>query len=54
MNGLYKLYAWAIGYLAVVIVALNVIAALLDYVVPLATVLVLLIVTRLVWWWTRW
>ncbi len=33
LDWLYKLYAWAIGYMAVVIVALGIIAALAQYVV---------------------
>jgi hypothetical protein len=53
-GGLYKLYAYAIGYMVAVIVALNMIAALSAYVVPLMIVIVLLIVARLVWWYTRW
>ena len=54
LNWLYRLYAWAIGYMVAVVVALNMIAALADYVVWLVVVVVLLIVGRLVWWYTRW
>ena len=46
LNWLYRLYAWAIGYLVAVIVALGVIAALGDYVVWLVVVVVLLIARR--------
>ena len=53
-DSLYKLYAYAIGYMVAVIVALNMIAALADYVVWLVVVVALLIVGRLVWWYTRW
>jgi hypothetical protein len=52
MGGLYKLYGYAIGYMVVVIVALNMIAALSDYVVWLVAVIVLLIIARLIWYWT--
>jgi hypothetical protein len=51
---LYKLYAWAIGYMVAVILALGVIAALGRYVAPLAGIVTLLIVGRVVWWYTRW
>jgi hypothetical protein len=54
LDWLYKLYGWAIGYMAAVVVALGIIAALAQYVVWLVVILVLLIVTRLVWWYTRW
>lgn len=54
LNWLYKLYAWAIGYMIAVIVALNMIAALAEYVTPLMIVIVLLIVARVVWWYTHW
>lgn len=53
LNWLYKLYGYAIGYMVAVIVALNVIAALANYVVPLAVILMLLIVARLVWFYTN-
>jgi hypothetical protein len=52
LNWLYRLYAWAIGYLVAVIVALNMVAALADYVVWLVVVVILLIVLRLVSWYT--
>jgi hypothetical protein len=54
LGWLYKLYAWAIGYMVAVVVALNMIAVLASYVAPLAVILVLLIVGRVVWWYTRW
>lgn len=53
LNWLYKLYGYAIAYMVVVIVALNVIAALANYIVPLAIIIILLIVARLVWWYTN-
>ncbi len=53
LDWLYKLYAWAIGYLMAVIVALGIIAALASYVVWLVAVLILLIVARLVWFYTN-
>ena len=54
LNGLYKLYTYAIGYMVAVIVALNVIAALAAYLAWLVAIVGLLIVLRLVWWYTRW
>ncbi len=54
LNWLYRLYAWAIGYMVAVIVALSMIAALGDYVAWLVVVVVLLIAARIVWWYTRW
>ena len=54
LDWLYKLYAWAIGYLVAVIVGLSMIAALAQYVVWLVVIVVLLIVARLAWWYTRW
>lgn len=54
MSWLYRLYAWAIGYLVAVILALGVVAALAAYIAPLAVILMLLIVARVVWWYTRW
>ena len=54
LDWLYRLYAWAIGYMAAVIVALGVIAALASYLVWLVVIVVLLIAARLVWWYTRW
>ena len=52
LDWLYRLYAWAIGYMVAVVVALNMIAALAEYVVWLVVVVVLLIVLRLAWWYT--
>ena len=49
LDWLWKIYAWAIGYMAAVIVALAVIALLASYVVWLAVLLVLLIVARARW-----
>lgn len=54
LDWLYRLYAWAIGYMAAVIVALGVIAALASYLVWLVAIVALLIAARLVWWYTRW
>lgn len=54
LDALYKLYAWAIGYMAAVIVALEIIARLARYVADLGLIIGLLIVARLVWWYTRW
>ncbi len=52
-GGLYKLYAYGIGYMVAVIVALNVIAALAAYLAWLVFIVILLIVLRLVWWYTN-
>ncbi len=49
-DSLFKLYAWSIGYLVVVCLALAVIAALASYVLWLVVVLALLIVLRLIWY----
>ena len=54
LGWLYTLYAWAIGFLVAVCAALGVIAALGQYVPALGAILILLIVLRLVWWYTRW
>ena len=54
LDWLYRLYAWAIGYMVAVIVALGVIAALASYLVWLVVIVVLLIAARIVWWYTRW
>lgn len=54
LGWLYTLYAWAIGFLVAVCLALGVIAALSQYATALVVVLLLLIVLRVVWWWTRW
>ena len=54
LGWLYSLYAWAIGFLVAVCVALGVIAALGQYVPALGAILILLIVLRVVWWHTRW
>ena len=53
-NWLYKLYAWAIGYMIAVIVTLSIVAALASYLAWLAVIVTLLIIARLVWWYTRW
>jgi hypothetical protein len=53
LGWLYTLYAWAIGFLVAVCVALGVIAALGRYVPALGAILILLIILRLVWWYTR-
>ena len=53
LSWLYKLYAYAIGYMVAVIVALNVIAALAAYLAWLVAIVGLLIVLRLVWWYTN-
>lgn len=50
MDWLYKLYAWAIGYMVAVIVALSVIALLAQYVVWLVVILILLIAARVIWY----
>ncbi len=52
-GGLHKLYAYAIGYMVAVIVALNVIAALAAYLAWLVAIVGLLIVLRLVWGYTN-
>lgn len=54
LDWLYRLYAWAIAYMAAVIVALGVIAARASYLVWLVVIVVLLIAARWVWWYTRW
>ncbi len=54
LDWLYKLWATSAAYLLAVIVALGVIAALEQFVVWLVVVIVLLIMARLVWWYTRW
>ena len=53
LDWLYKLYGYAIGYMVAVIVALNVIAALAAYLAWLVVIIALLIVARLVWWYTN-
>ncbi len=52
-DSLFKLYAWSIGYLVAVCVALTVIAALASYVVWLVVIVVVLIVARIVWFYTN-
>jgi hypothetical protein len=54
LGWLYKLYGWGLAYMVAAVVALNMIAALANYVAWLVVVLALLIVGRLVWWYTRW
>jgi hypothetical protein len=53
-NWLYKLYAWGIGYMIAVIVTLSIVAALASYLAWLVAIVTLLIIARLVWWYTRW
>jgi len=53
LGWLYKLYAYGIGYMVAVIVALNVIAALAAYLAWLVFIVILLIILRLVWWYTN-
>jgi hypothetical protein len=53
-NWLYKLYAWGIGYMIAVVVTLKIVVALAGYLVWLVVIVTLLIITRLVWWYTRW
>lgn len=54
LDWLYRLYAWGIGYMAAAVLTLGVIAALASYLVWLVVIVMLLIVARLVWWYTRW
>lgn len=53
LDWLYRLYAWAIGYMAALVIALGVIAAMARYLAWLVVLLVLLIVLRVVWWYTN-
>lgn len=53
MNQLLKLYAWTIGFLVALVLALSLIAALAGYLVWLVAIVGLLIVLRLVWWYTN-
>ena len=53
LDWLYKLYAYAIGYMIAVVVALNAIAGLASYLAWLVAIVVLLILARLAWWYTR-
>jgi hypothetical protein len=49
---IFRLYAWGIGYMVALIVALYVIASLAQYLTWLVVLIVLLIILRLVWWYT--
>jgi len=53
LNWLIRLYAWAIGFLIALVLALHVIAALAAYLAWLVFIVILLIILRLVWWYTN-